>query len=205
MLPDRMEPMTGGGEFSELLAAARAGDEEAMARIVARYEPEVRMVARMRLGAALRPHLDSVDLLQSVHRSLLVGLRENRFDISTPGKLVALAMTIVRRKAARHWRKLQRQQRLSGRRMASGAESDPLADLPADGPDPAGEYELAERLSGMLEGLDPLDRELVNRRIEGYSTVQIARELDLDADVLRVRLSRLRRKLREQGFEEDWC
>src|SRR6186713_2758496 len=86
-----------------------------MASIVERYEPEVRMVARARLGAALRPHLDSLDLVQSVHRSLIVGLRAERFDISTPENLIALAMTIVRRKVARHWRKLKRQQRLSHR------------------------------------------------------------------------------------------
>ena len=42
-----------------------------MEELVAAYEPEVRLVARVRLGTALRPYLDSVDLVQSVHRSVL--------------------------------------------------------------------------------------------------------------------------------------
>src|SRR5690242_14346541 len=93
--------------FSDLLALARQGDEAALSQLVNEYEREVHTVARIRLGSALRPYVDSLDLVQSVHRSLLIGLRDGRFDISTPQNLVALALTIVRRKVARQWRKVQ--------------------------------------------------------------------------------------------------
>src|SRR5262245_25326113 len=53
--PLRGVPMAEGPEeFSTLLARARAGDEGALAELARRYEPEVRLVARIRLGAALR-------------------------------------------------------------------------------------------------------------------------------------------------------
>src|SRR5437870_1176633 len=99
-------------EFAALLLRARGGDQSALTHLAAQYEPEVRIVARVLLGRSLRPYLDSLDLVQSVHKSLLLGLRNDKFDISSPEKLVALALTIVRRKVARHWRHLQRQQRL---------------------------------------------------------------------------------------------
>ena len=39
---------------------------------------------------------------------------------------------------------------------------------------------------------------------QGYPTVEIARMLGQNADVLRVRLSRLRAKLRSGGVNADW-
>src|SRR5688572_12807585 len=99
--------------FAALLGRARQGDEAALAELAAKYEPEVRIDARVQLGQALRPYLDSMDLVQSVHRSLLVGLRQNKFEFASPENLIGLALTMVRRKVARHWRKLRRQHRLS--------------------------------------------------------------------------------------------
>src|SRR5215475_9847353 len=99
-------------DFAALLTRARAGDQEALATLVQQYESKLRVVARVLLGPALRPYLDSLDLVQSVHRSLMLGLREDKFDISTPENLLALALTMVRRKAARQWRHLKRQKRL---------------------------------------------------------------------------------------------
>src|SRR5438477_12507694 len=109
-----------GPEFVTLLAQARQGDRSALAELSQQYEAKVRMVARVLLGPALRPHLDSVDLVQSVHRSLMLGLRQDKFDISSPDKLIGLALTLVRRKVARQWRHLQRQKRLSGCPADSG-------------------------------------------------------------------------------------
>lgn len=190
-------------EFDELLERARAGDESAMALLVERYEPEVRMVARARLGGALRPHLDSMDLVQSVHHSLIVGLRAERFDISSPDKLIALALTIVRRKVARHWRKLKRQQRLSqGDGVADLVEL--LGSLAAPGTDPASEAAVREAAAQVIGQMDEMEKRMIELRLEGYSTADVARHLGLDPDVLRVKLSRLRRRLRERGLLEEW-
>src|SRR5207302_3303979 len=101
-----------GGDFASVLARARGGDRAALGQLAREYEPKLRLVARVLLGPALRPYLDSVDLVQSVHRSLLLGLRDQKFDISSPENLLGLALTMVRRKVARHWRHLQRQRRL---------------------------------------------------------------------------------------------
>src|SRR5213076_2468656 len=95
-------------QFLDLLERGRQGDQEALSLLVQHYEREVRLVARVLLGPALRPYLDSVDLVQSVHRSLMVALRANKFELNSPENLVALAVTMIRRMAARHWRHLRR-------------------------------------------------------------------------------------------------
>ena len=105
------EPNDPLADFATLLKRAAAQDAAAQAQLCQHYEPKVRIVARVLLGPALRSHFDSMDLVQSVHRSLLVGLRHEKFDISTPEKLIALASTIVRRKVVAE--------------MAAGAAADP--------------------------------------------------------------------------------
>ena len=187
-----------------LIQAARAGDESAMERLVKQYEPELRIVARSRLGAALRPHLDSIDLVQSVHRSLLIGLRDNRFEISSPEKLLGLALTIVRRKIARHWQHLKRQQRLSGNaEHSSEGIVEVIASFQGNQPSVEDEFSHRDLLEQWTQQLDPVEKQLVLRRIEGHSTVEVARSLNMDPDVLRVKLSRLRKRLRERGLVDE--
>ena len=193
---------TAGDDFQDLLARARAGDASAMGELAARYEREVRLVARIQLSAALRPYVDSVDLTQSVHMTVMAGLRDEKFDISSPEKLVALAVTVARRKIARHWRRLKRQQRLSrGDESVSGV-ADRAVDPALAPTDPAQIVSIREQLSRVMSALDERDRQLVQLRLEGRSTAEAARELDLDPDVARVRLSRLRKRLREHGLDE---
>ncbi|MBI3465970.1 MAG: sigma-70 family RNA polymerase sigma factor [Planctomycetes bacterium] len=197
-------PETSHG-FPHLLARARSGDAEAMTELVRMYEPEVRIVARVLLGPALRPHLDSLDLVQSVHRSLIVGLRQDRFDISTPENLVALALTMVRRKVARKWRHDRRQQRLSRHGDAPGEDlARTLATLSSGETDPASAAALNDAISQLCESLSGPERRLMELRLSGCSTAEAARELGADVDVLRAQLSRLRQRLRAAGVLNEW-
>jgi RNA polymerase sigma-70 factor (ECF subfamily) len=62
-------------EFAALLARVRRGDDAALTELTQLYERDVWIAARVRLGTALRPYLDQIDLVQSVHCSLLSGLQ----------------------------------------------------------------------------------------------------------------------------------
>jgi RNA polymerase sigma-70 factor (ECF subfamily) len=189
--------------FAALMAQARGGDAAALGELARQYEPELRVVARVLLGPALRPYLDSVDLVQSVHKSLLIGLRRNQFDISSPDKLIALALTVVRRKVARHWRRLRRQKRLDGG-AETADDAGVLTSLRSALPDPAGAAQLQDAVHHLYRHLHGTDRRLIELRLEGHSTADVARELGLDADVLRVHLSRLRQRLRADGILTEW-
>jgi RNA polymerase sigma-70 factor (ECF subfamily) len=189
--------------FQLLLQRVRLGDGAALAELARRYEPEVRLTARVLLGRALRCHLDSVDLVQSVHHTLLLGLRQNKFVIAGPQQLLGLAVTLARRKVARHWRKLKRQRRTDEVETAH-ADAGLLATLPSTETDPAQSAQDADLLARLCSTLDDKDRRLVELRLQGWSTAEAARRLGLDPDVTRVRLSRLRRRLRESRLLAGW-
>jgi RNA polymerase sigma factor (sigma-70 family) len=189
-------------EFTALLARARGGDRDALADLTREYEAKVRVVARVLLGPALRPYLDSLDLVQSVHRTLLLGLRRDSFDVSTPERLLALAVTLVRRKVARQWRQSRRQHRLDGARDP-GSLADFLASLSGPGDDPVQAAERRDQVEHLCANLTEAERRLVELRGQGYSPAEVARELGLSDVALRVRLTRLRRRLRAAGILEE--
>ncbi|MBM3999234.1 MAG: sigma-70 family RNA polymerase sigma factor [Planctomycetes bacterium] len=191
-------------EFSQLLSRARGGDPDAMRRIAEQYEAKVRVVARVHLGPALRPYLDSQDLLQSVHRSLMVGLREDRFDISSPDKLIALTLTMVRRKIARQWRHLRRQDRLSGASHGSSNLALLLTSLSSPRQDPAAEAQFRDTVEHLCDNLDDVEQRIVDLRLQGYAAPEIGERLGLSAVNVRVRMTRLRQRLVSAGVMDDW-
>lgn len=191
-------------DFAGLMERARGQDPDAIEALCQKYEAKVRVVARVLLGPALRPHLDSVDLVQSVHRTLMLGIRDDKFDISSPEKLVALAMTIVRRKVARHWRKLKRQQRISS--GAAGIDTLPnlLTNLSSAETDPAAAAQFQDQVEQLCQQLSDTERQILQARADGYSTAEIADQLNLNHTTLRVRMTRLRERLRTEGVMNDW-
>ncbi len=188
-------------DFDRLLGRLREGDEAALAALVERYAGVIRRTARGLLGPALRPHLDSVDIVQSVHRTLLIGLRRQQFEVSTPQQLVALATTLVRRKVARQWRRMRRRPTAH---LGDSALADVLAEARGPQDDPARDAQVNDTVRELLAALDDTDRRLLELRLDGHSTAGAARELGLAPAFLRLRLSRLRKRLRERGLLDEW-
>jgi RNA polymerase sigma-70 factor (ECF subfamily) len=191
-------------DFATLLKRAAEDDTAAQARLCQHYESKVRIVARVLLGPALRSHFDSIDLVQSVHRSLLLGLRDDKFDISTPEKLIALASTIVRRKVARKWRREKRQISLGANSLTADSLAQTLSSLSSPDADPVKVVEYNDLLEKFCEQLSDTERRMLEMRLQGYTSAEVAQTLGLHAVALRVRWTRLRQRLNEAGIATDW-
>jgi RNA polymerase sigma factor (sigma-70 family) len=203
MSPEIELEMADSPPFAELLAQAGRGDRDAMIEVARQYESEIRVMARVLLGPALRPYLDSMDLVQSVHRSLMVHLRAGQLDVTRPDRLLALALTMIRRKVARQWRRHRRQHRLDGT-LASEPLPKTLTKLCSPDDDPERTVQIQDTVQRLCDSLQPMDRQIMELRLQGFSTPEVAHRLNLDADGLRVRLSRLRHRLRSEGVLDEW-
>jgi RNA polymerase sigma factor (sigma-70 family) len=177
-------------KFADTLERAREGDRDAMSALVEEYQPQILRVARRRLGPAMRTTFDSMDLVQSVHRSLILSLRRNKFTFDGPQDLVALAVTMIKRKVARKAARLKRGQEI--------LELQTLVQVKAK---PGRSAKAAEQLQGLLESLNDFDRQLLKLYLEGHGTNEAAQILGVDPNSLRVHKSRLRRKLRVSGLD----
>jgi RNA polymerase sigma factor (sigma-70 family) len=186
--------------FLDLVERVRQGDQDALAQLIQQYEPELRLAAHFRLGSALRRFMDSMDLVQSVHHSLMIGLRQQKFAITTPEKLLALAGIILKRKIALHWKRLKHQQNLD----AGSNETREVDKILEEKEDPAKLAQVREQISILCQALNATERRLVELRLLGYSTADVAREMGIGPDSLRVTLARLRARLRATGLFQDW-
>lgn len=182
----------------------READETALASLVREYETEIRRAAGMRLGPLLRPHLDSVDLVQSVYITLLKGIRADKFHIAGPQELVALSAEIIRRKVAQVWKRMKRRTELNSHLTGTREDEEHTVVNRMGELDPTTEAELRDGVDRILKECDPADQQLLQLRLEGFSTAEAARALEADPDVLRVRLSRLRKKLTDRGILAEW-
>ena len=95
----------------------RAGDAQAAADLVRRYEPAIRRAARVRLvDTRLNRLLDSMDICQSVMASFFVRTALGQYELETPEQLLKLLATMTRNKLASQAKARRHQARFSPRR-----------------------------------------------------------------------------------------
>jgi RNA polymerase sigma factor (sigma-70 family) len=188
--------------FLELLARVRGGDDTAAAELVQRYERVVLRSVRSRLGKSMRSAMDSMDVMQSVHRSLLTGVKSQRFHFASPQQLIGLAVVMVQRKVARYWRKLKQFPALS-----NGADGKSVVNaLDAIASDASAPSEMAatnDLLERLLGQLGDVDRQLVRLKLDGHSSVEVSQILGREPAFIRMRWSRLRQMLRKRDHLDD--
>src|SRR5262245_61484342 len=113
-------------DFEELLRRVRAGDEQAAAELVRRYEPAIRRTIRLRMRDPHLPRaLDSMDVCQSVLCSFFVRAALGHYDLDTPEDLARLLAVMARNKLAAQARRPQVRRREEVAEGPSGAWDPP--------------------------------------------------------------------------------
>jgi RNA polymerase sigma factor (sigma-70 family) len=153
---------------------AAMADEATLSRdeVLGRVRARVLAAARARLSPA-----DAEDLTQEA----LILLTTKYAHVTAAEELVALGVRIVALKRTAFWRKAARRQAAGDTPVvADSADGDPLERAPADSPDPEAIARARQRLAIFVEAAARLDgrcREILRRKLQGASFVEIASEL----------------------------
>ena len=127
---------------------------------------------RLRILSAARRRLSPADA-EDLTQEVLLLLTTKYAEVEDPGQLVALALGILRKKRADLWRKC-------ARRGEASAEDVTEVPLPDGSPGPDTIAADRERLRLFAEAAARLEgrcREILRRKLEGLSFVEIAAEL----------------------------
>jgi RNA polymerase sigma factor (sigma-70 family) len=180
--------MSDGETFADFLRRIRAGDTEAASELVRKYEPEIRMEAKLRLrDPRLHRVVDSMDICQSVLASFFVKAASGGYDLEGPERLLALLVTIARRKVAYHARRYKAQMRDQHREEPLTRETpEPIA----PGPSPSRLFAGRELLDEFRRRLSDEERSLADLRAEGYEWPEIAARLGGTPQARRKQLAR---------------
>jgi RNA polymerase sigma factor (sigma-70 family) len=196
--------MPPANKFAGLLERVRHGDREALGDLLGQYEPALRRFARAHLGPTLRPYADSLDLVQSAHKSVMVALWSGRYEFSSPEKLLALAKTILHRKVARLAHHAGRQRRADA--APGGDESNPPAMQALRSPDcdPAEAAEFHNALEHVCRQLNDRERQILMLLVQGHTRKEIAEALGENPHAFRVYWGRVTERLRDSGTLSAW-
>jgi RNA polymerase sigma-70 factor (ECF subfamily) len=189
-----------GETFAEFMRRIRAGDEQAAAELVHRYEPLIRREVRLHLeDQRLSRLFDSMDVCQSVLGSFFLRVAAGQYDLKQPEQLVRLLVTMTRNKLASAAREQHRQRR-DQRRLIDGEEA--LARVADPRPGPEESVAGAELLRHFRAALSDEERQLVDLRSEGLGWGEVAVRLGGTAQARRMQLARaIDRVARELGLE----
>lgn len=187
--------------FADFLQRVRAGDEDAAAELLRRYEPVIRVYVRRRLNdPSLHSIFDSVDICQSVLTSFFVRARLGQFDLDQPEQLLGLLVAMARNKLAMRSREQHRQRRDARRRVANSEEV--LQECGA-GRSPASLVAGRDLLQAVRDRLTEEERRLADLRLEGRTWPEIAALVGGEAQARRRQLDRaLDRVSQELGLDE---
>jgi RNA polymerase sigma-70 factor (ECF subfamily) len=173
-----------------LLETLNRGDQAAVERLVADYEPYLRVLIRRSLPAPLRGKFDSLDVVQSVWVHVLHGLRAGNWEITDRSHLLALLVTVARRRLISRYR--HHRPSLT-REQPGGAELD---ELPAADDERPSEVAQADDLWQKLLALCPPEHhEVLHLRRQGLLLAEIAARTGLHEGSVRRILRRLARQL----------
>jgi RNA polymerase sigma-70 factor (ECF subfamily) len=174
--------------FAEFVARIRAGDAQAAAELVRRYEPAIRMEVRVRLrDPRLGRFFDSMDICQSVLATFFIRVAAGQYDLDEPGQLIRLLVGITRKKVAENARK-QKAQRRDHRR------AEPLDlrqhEVAAAGSTPSQIVAGEELLRDFHKRLGHEERQIADLRAQGHSWDSIAVKLGGTTQARRKQLAR---------------
>jgi RNA polymerase sigma-70 factor (ECF subfamily) len=192
--------MADDSPFWGLIRRVRAGDGDAAAELVRRYEPAIRRAVRLQLrDPRLRSLLDSADVCQSVLASFFIRAAAGQYELDRPSQLTRLLAVMARNKLASQARRPQVVRREPGPGLEAAGEEGPLA----PGPSPSQQAAWRDLLQEVRNRLSAEERQLVERRTRDQEWSQIAAELGGSPDGLRKKLARaLDRVARQLGLEE---
>ena len=169
----------------DLVLRAQQGDQDALNRLVERYQARVLRIVRLRLGRRLREKVESGDILQETFISAVHALQN--FEMREEGSLIQWLSRLAERQiiAAADYHGAKKRDQRKERSLAPASDDGATATVElhlVDGKegqplDLLGDSEERERVEACLEGLPEEHRELILiRNYAGMSWEAIAEE-----------------------------
>jgi RNA polymerase sigma-70 factor (ECF subfamily) len=177
----------------DLIDQCRRGDQDAARRLFDAYVDRLLPLARRRISQRLASRVDAEDIVQSVFRTFFARLKEDKFTLNDQDDLFRLLVRITVHKTLRQVAHHKAAKRDPGQELGQGdAANEQLLQLLTTEPTPDEAVMFIDQLEHFMGQLSQTDRQILELRMQGYSTDEIAKQLNsYDRKIRRV-LERIR-------------
>ena len=191
------------------MPAGARGDEAAATELFQRYAERLLTLAHRHLSARLGQRLDPEDIVQSVCHSFFAGARDGRYVIGRSGDLWRLLVAITLHKVKDKYRRHTTDKRSLAREQVLGAEDSRhglTIEAAGNEPSPEEAVTLADLVEHVMGALDPMERRILELRLQGNSMDEIVADTNRCRHTVRRVLRDVRKHLEEwypevAGFE----
>ena len=187
----------------DLVQHFQDGSESAATELFDRYCERLLRLARRRIGQRMASRFDPEDVVQSAFRTFFTRVRNDEFEFAGENDLFKLLVRLTVRKTLRRIQHHRAAKRTPEAELVSTPDgSDVFGRVPAT--DAAAEVEVAllDEFERFVGHLPPLERQVLELKVQGHSTAEIAEKLGTyDRKVRRV-IERLEAVAGEQELAE---
>jgi RNA polymerase sigma-70 factor (ECF subfamily) len=182
-----------------LVDLCRGGDEHAAFLLVEKYVDRLVPLARRRISQRLAGRVDPEDVVQSVFRTFFHRIKEGQFHIADQDDLCKLLMRITVHKTLRKIAYHKAAKRDLGMEMGQGAEPQQhLQNVLDRDPTPEEAVAFLDQLEHFLSLLKPLERQILELRLQGCSNEEIEEKTGIYDRKIRRVIERVRALALEQ-------
>src|SRR5262245_53889488 len=172
---------------AELLARYRQQDASAAEALFQRYVERLNGLVRSRLSRKLAARVDAEDVVLSAFRSFFLRARGPEVTLQQSGDLWRLLVRITLRKVYRNVRRHHADCRDIEREQPQTGETDTMLEAVALSrePTPTDAAALLDELRCVLAPLGPVQRRIVELRLQGHEVEEIATTVQRSARTVR--------------------
>jgi RNA polymerase sigma-70 factor (ECF subfamily) len=135
-------------------------------------------LAKRRIGQRMTSRVDPEDVVQSAYRTFFTRVKNDEFSFHEQDDLFKLLVRLTVHKALRqiaYHRAAKRNPELEALQSSNPQEF--LQQISAESATPDMEVALLDEFEQFMGQLQPLDRDVLQLKLQGYSTVEIAEKL----------------------------
>lgn len=172
----------------QLANSYQAGSESAAKELFDRYCEQLMRLAKRRIGQRMTSRFDPEDVIQSAFRTFFVHLKDGDFSFEQENDLFKLLVRLTVRKTLRrvqHHRAAKRDP--NAETCGGGDDRDPFGGVAGQEPTPDVAVAMVDELEDFLKKFQPFERSVLELKIQGYTSPEIATKLNTyDRKVRRV-------------------
>ena len=185
----------------DLITDFQDGSESAAKELFDKHCERLLRLARRRIGQRMASRFDPEDVVQSAFRTFFARVKNDEFEFAHEDDTFKLLVRLTVRKTLRRIQHHRAEKRNPEAEMGHPADgSGVFAQVASDEPNAEVEVALLDEFERFVGQLPELDRQVLELKVQGFGTVEIAERLGTyDRKVRRI-IERLEEVANEQDF-----